>query len=589
MMRRNGRTAILAGLVSAACVLAWAVPASATQLVEFESAAAVAANGPVPPVPAEPLDEAKEACGSSTSTWGSELLTTEPKNIKVPNEWGDIIPGKEMMVSGTIHNVSFPGDADIPIDHPFSADTTFDVTLDKPYWSLARELTAEKEGQPSKHELHMELETGAFPHLLPQHVGPAEGQPWDLLEEGVVHREEHGEPTQTLLDDAVFGLQSGYIPQEGDSIAMRGRWLIDCGHSDFHAELHPITFMAFGHEEGKKTVVHVLANGYRVTQLYGLGIEELDPSTPKGKTLPGAFEESVNQLVKKSLFLEGPHPLALLVGLEKTLPSTVPFKVCAPEGDVGTKQVSAFSFVKRGGVKLEVKHPRGERCTTINATINPELYKVFKPHARQCDMPWPWLSQGIANALGVSGLRPNEAESIRVNATGGTFTITYGSETTGPINYNASATEVREALEALPAIGAGNIVVLGGPGGEKGGTPYTLVFVGALGEQAITPVTTNTASLTGGAKLATVVVLRPGGPLDLRRFILSLIEQKAKVGLEEAGLKGSIARIESNMALNPKASCTDPPSAPVVNLEKHQTTDNSQAFPYYGEVQVEVH
>ena len=131
-MRIKGRSAILAALVGVLCTLAWTSTAGATQLVEFESAAAVAANGAIPPVPAEPLEEAKEACGSSTSTWGSELLTTEPKNIKVPNEWGDIIPGKEMMVSGSIHNVSFPGDADIPIDHPFSADTTFDVTLDEP-------------------------------------------------------------------------------------------------------------------------------------------------------------------------------------------------------------------------------------------------------------------------------------------------------------------------------------------------------------------------------------------------------------------------------------------------------------------------
>jgi hypothetical protein len=580
----KARTAIVAALVGVLCSLAWAATAGATQLVEFESAAAVAANAPVPPVPAEPLEEAKEACGSSTSTWGSELLTTEPKNIKVPNEWGDIVPGKEMMVSGTVHNLSTPGDADIPIDHPFSADTTFDVTLDEPYWSLARELTAEQEGHPSKHELHMELETAAFPHLLPQHAGPAAGEPWNLLEEEVIEREGKGEPTQTLLDDAVFGQQLGYIPQEGDRIAMRGRWLIDCGHADFHGELHPITFMAFGHEEGKKTVVHVLANPYRVTQLYGpSGIEAITPTNPQGKTLPAAFEESVNTLVNRSLFIEGPHPLELLVGLEKTLPSTVPFKVCAPEGDVGNKQATAFSFVKRGNVKVEVKHPLNARCTTITATIG-EKYKVLKPHARKCELPWKFVSTSIAESLGISEVRPNEVELIKMNATGGTFTITYASETTGPINYNANATEVKEALELLPAIGAGNIEVLGAPGG-----PYRLEFVGALGEQAITPVTTNTASLTGGKKLATVIVLRPGGKLDLRRFILSEIELKAKVALEENGLKASIARIEANMALSPQSACTDPLSAPVVNLATHMTTDNTQAFPYYGEVQVEVH
>jgi hypothetical protein len=328
MMRPNLKATLVALAAAAAMLTAWAPQAGASQLVEFESAAAVAANGAIPPVPAKPLEQAKEVCGSETTTWGSELLTTPPGQIKVKNEWGDIVAGKEVMVSGTIHNISFPGDADIPIDHPFSADTTFDVTLDEPYWSLARELTAESEGHASKHELHMELETGAFPHELPQRRGPASGEPWDLLASEVSERESKGESTTTLLDDALFGFESGYLPQEGDRVAMRGRWIIDCGHSDFHAELHPITFMAFGHAVGSKTVVHVLANAYRVTQLYGSGTKEVN-SPPQGKPFPEGFEESVSNLVKTSVFTTEKSPLSLLVGLEKTLPSTVPFKVCA--------------------------------------------------------------------------------------------------------------------------------------------------------------------------------------------------------------------------------------------------------------------
>jgi hypothetical protein len=582
-VRARAATASLAAavLLSVACVS----QAHGSQLVEFESAAAVAANGAIPPVPAKPLEEAKEACGSETTTWGSELLTTAPSQIKVKNEWADIVPGKEMMVSGTVHSVTSPGSADIPVDHPFSADTTFDVTLDEPYWNLARELTAESEGHPSKHELHMELETGAFPHALPQREGPTEGQPWDLLESEVKEREEHGEPTVTLLDDASLGLESGYIPHEGDRIAMRGRWIIDCGHNDFHGELHPITFMAFGHEEGGKTVVHVLANAYRVTQLYGPGTIELNPQVPKGKPFGEALEESVTQLVKASLFRAGPSPLSLLVGIERTSPSTAPVQVCAPGGGSKGARV-ASSFVRRTGVTLELKHAQGSRCATITATVNPAKYKPFEPRPRTCDMPWPWLSSTIAEALGLSGVRNNEVESIKVNATGGSFTITYAGETTAPINYSASALEVQEALNALPVLEPGDVTVIGGPGGAGGGTPYTLIFGGKLAEQAITPVTSNRSGLTGGAKLATVIVLRPGGPLDLRRFILSLIEQKEKAALEEAGFFAGIARIEANMALNPHAACLDPLSSPAVSFEKRQTLNNTQAFPYYGELTI---
>ena len=55
----------LAGLAAMAAVLLlallWASPAGAGELVEFEKEAALAANGPIPPVPANPLEEVKEA------------------------------------------------------------------------------------------------------------------------------------------------------------------------------------------------------------------------------------------------------------------------------------------------------------------------------------------------------------------------------------------------------------------------------------------------------------------------------------------------------------------------------------------------
>jgi hypothetical protein len=120
-----------------------------------------------------------------------------------------------------------------------------------------------------------------------------------------------------------------------------------------------------------------------------------------------------------------------------------------------------------------------------------------------------------------------------------------------------------------------------------------VVFVGKLAGMSITPLTTDRSSLTPsntGAALATVVVRRPGGELDLHRFILSLIEQKVKAELEFAEehgqLVGAIGRIEANVARTPQVACLDPLSAPPlpnqVLLEEQQ-----QPFPYYGEVTVE--
>jgi hypothetical protein len=578
--------------VMAAALLAlfWVSPAGARELVEFEKEATLAANGPIPPVPANPLEEVKEVCGSETAVFGSELLTgTPPSKIKVKNEWGDIVPGKDMMVSGTISHVEFSG-GDLSIDHPFSTDFTFDVALDEPYWPLARELGVK--GGGSSHELHMELEVGQLLHALPQLKGPAEGEPWDLLPQ-----EQTNPLTPTLNIQAHENLEAAYIPHEGDRIAARGRWIIDCGHGDFHAELHPITFMAFGHAVGSTTVVHVLSNPYRVTQLFGFGTGEVNSSSPKGTPFPQALGETITSLTEKSI-AGIPAAIALPTGIERTQPSTAPWIVCPSAGASGKLRKD---FVTREGVRVSVKKLKGTNCATASARVGGPPgefgeYTALQPPSRSCGLPYPLVNAEVAGGLGITGLHVNEIERITVNAGGGTFTISHGGNTTGPIHYNASAAEVQSALEALESIGPGNVVVKGGPGGEGGGTPYIVEFVGSLAKMAITPLTTNRSSLTpskNGAFLATVVVLRPGGALDLHRFILSLIEQRVKAELEFAEeygkFVGAISRIEANVARTPQVACLDPLSGPLPNLEKEEgiTEDQQQPFPYYGEVRVE--
>jgi hypothetical protein len=587
----SGRLMALAAMAAVLVLPSFCVaPAGAGELVEFEKEAAIAANGPIPAVPAKPLEEAKEVCGSETAVFGSELLTgTPPSQIKVKNEWGDIVPGKDMMVSGTISNVELSG-GDLSIDHPFSTDFTFDVLLDEPYWPLARELGVK--GGGSSHELHMELEVGQLLHALPQRKGPAEGEPWDLLPQ-----EQTKPPTPTLNLRAHEGLEVAYIPHEGDRIAMRGRWIIDCGHGDFHAELHPITFMAFGHQVGSKTVVHVISNPYRVTQLYGFGTGEVNSSSPKGAPFPQALEEAITAVTQKSI-AGIPAAIALPVGIERTQPSTAPWIVCPPAGTSGAGRIRR-DFVTREGVLVSVQALKGTNCASISVRVGGPKggfgeYTALQPPSRSCGIPYPLVNTEVAGGLGITGLRVNEIERITVNARGGTFTISHGGNTTGPIPHNASAGEVQSALEALKSIGPGNVVVKGGPGGEGGGTPYFVEFVGSLAKIAITPLTTDRSSLTrskSGAFLATVVVLRPGGELDLHRFILSLVEQRVKAELEFAEeygkFVGAIERIEANVARTPQVACLDALSGPLPNPEDSIITDQQQPFPYYGEVQVE--
>jgi hypothetical protein len=79
----------------------------------------------------------------------------------------------------------------------------------------------------------------------------------------------------------------------------------------------------------------------------------------------------------------------------------------------------------------------------------------------------------------------------------GNFTLTYKSQTTATIAYNAAASAVQSALEALSTIDVGDVTVTGSAGG-----PYAVVFGGTLA-QDVTAMTGSGAGLTGGTFLIT--------------------------------------------------------------------------------------
>lgn len=110
-----------------------------------------------------------------------------------------------------------------------------------------------------------------------------------------------------------------------------------------------------------------------------------------------------------------------------------------------------------------------------------------------------------------AGSTTDEVQTVTIDATGGTFTLTYSGQTTGAIAYNASTSTVVAALEALSNIGSGEVVVTGGPGSSGGGTPYAVTFTGTLANTNLDAMTANAGSLTGGAATATIDTLVAGG------------------------------------------------------------------------------
>lgn len=113
---------------------------------------------------------------------------------------------------------------------------------------------------------------------------------------------------------------------------------------------------------------------------------------------------------------------------------------------------------------------------------------------------------GMAQTLDMTPVASSSSAvyTFTVAATGGTFTLTKGANTTSALTFNASASVVQAALEALASIGAGNVSV------SKTGSVYTIGFVNTLADQAVT-LTAGTGSLTGGA--GTLVSTQTGAAL----------------------------------------------------------------------------
>jgi hypothetical protein len=115
---------------------------------------------------------------------------------------------------------------------------------------------------------------------------------------------------------------------------------------------------------------------------------------------------------------------------------------------------------------------------------------------------------------GASLAGTNEVQRITITGspTGGNFTLTFQGATTTNIPHNATATQVRTALEALPSIGAGNVSTAGGP---LPGSAVDVTFVGRLARKNV-PLMTAAHSFTGGTSPnISVTEQTAGNPTDI--------------------------------------------------------------------------
>jgi hypothetical protein len=100
----------------------------------------------------------------------------------------------------------------------------------------------------------------------------------------------------------------------------------------------------------------------------------------------------------------------------------------------------------------------------------------------------------------------NEIQIVTIDATSGTFTLSFEDQTTADIAFGATAANVRTALEALSNIESGDVVVTGSNGG-----PWTITFQGQFANQDVVALTGDGSALVGGSTDVVIEEVTQGG------------------------------------------------------------------------------
>lgn len=315
-----------------------------------------------------PSYSAASVCGSDTRTYLAELASGNPLDSKVPYEWADIVPGgTQVLVSGTAASTHL-GPQDNPFTHPFGNDLSMDVALDTAFRPFSRQLgpAEEKPGQ-----MHVEIVSGVIPHVQrPSQASP--GQTWEQLS-----------------DFNATGIQPGFAdPSVGDRVLVQGRWIIDCGHSNYGTELHPMSFVAWTAHQGSTTVARAYGNTVYDTQTYS---QSAFGGSGPPQPFPASFVADVLAAVQGRI-----DHLSASEIQTATVAAPPPWRVCAPHGSSGSSLAVHYDMVARPGVDIRVRPDSPSGCATVTVAYT-SSFQPASTTLRQCVLPWPYITR-IAEA-----------------------------------------------------------------------------------------------------------------------------------------------------------------------------------------------
>lgn len=369
--------AILALLVASCGIPGGSTPPTARTISWLDNASVLQRNGAVPAM------SAKAICGSDTKAFISELTTTPITQAKVMQEWADIIPGGRQLAISGIVQTNHLGPTDLPMTHESGDDLSMNVLLDSIFRPYSRQLGTAAGDEPSG-TFHVEIASGYIPHVV-RKPSPATGQTW-----------------AQMADFNLKGFQPGFDrPAIGDRALVQGRYIIDCGHTNYGTELHAISFLAWSHVSGNTTTVHAYYNPFRDTGYYNPDLSILGDTGDTTRMKDPATKPFPPYLVDEVLrLLAGDTPYLRSYGLidaEQVSPKD--WTVCAPVGTSGHRLEYDYDFVTRSGVTITATPDVTTGCVRMHTVIGAG-YTPANLDVRQCVLPWAYLDKIAAGALG---------------------------------------------------------------------------------------------------------------------------------------------------------------------------------------------
>ncbi len=150
--------------------------------------------------------------------------------------------------------------------------------------------------------------------------------------------------------------------------------------------------------------------------------------------------------------------------------------------------------------------------TPLSSAIEPIGESVIALSGMATAVPDPAVTTGVSVKFGSDaqeytvtsrtlGSGANEIQDIEIDddVSGGTFTLTFGGQTTGTIAYDAAASVVQASLQALSTIGLGNVLV-------TLATPvWRATFAGTLASSDVGMISGDGSSLTGGSTTSVAI------------------------------------------------------------------------------------